>query len=134
MGRPRKYSPEVRERAVRLVFDHEHQHESQWAAIRSVAEKIECTSAGSADVAADLLQDAFLRFLRVAPEGLDPSHQKAYLYKIASRLVVDHWRRVNREQRWDWKPVVGRSGTTDPDVEQNHDVSEVFRTLKALFR
>ena len=23
MGRPRKYSPEVRERAVRLVFDHE---------------------------------------------------------------------------------------------------------------
>ena len=44
MGRPRKYSPEVRERAVRLVFDHEHQHDSQWAAIRSVAAKIGCTS------------------------------------------------------------------------------------------
>ena len=29
---------------VRLVFDHEHQHDSQWAAIRSVAAKIGCTS------------------------------------------------------------------------------------------
>ena len=29
---------------VRLVFDHAHQHESQWAAMRSVAEKIGCTS------------------------------------------------------------------------------------------
>ncbi len=44
MGRPRKYSPEVRDRAVRLVFEHEDQHDSQWAAIRSVAEKIGCTS------------------------------------------------------------------------------------------
>ena len=44
MGRPRRYSLEVRERAVRLVFDHDHDHDLQWASIRSVAEKIGCTS------------------------------------------------------------------------------------------
>lgn len=39
----RRYSPEVRERAVRLVFEHQHEYESQWAAIRSVAAKVGCT-------------------------------------------------------------------------------------------
>ena len=40
MGRPSKHSPEVRERAVRMVFDHAAEHPSQWAAIRSVGEKL----------------------------------------------------------------------------------------------
>ena len=39
-----KYSPEVRERAVRMVLEHQSAHDSQWTAIGSIAEKIGCTN------------------------------------------------------------------------------------------
>ena len=44
MPRPSKYSPELRERAVRMVFEHAREHPSQWAAMRSIAEKLGCTT------------------------------------------------------------------------------------------
>ena len=38
-----KYAPEVRERAVRMVFEHQGEHASQWTAIGSIAAKIGCS-------------------------------------------------------------------------------------------
>jgi len=44
MGRKSRYPAEVRERAVRLVFENEGAHDSQWAAISSIASKMGCTA------------------------------------------------------------------------------------------
>ncbi len=44
MKTQRRYSPEVRERAVRLVMEHQGEHDSQLAAIGSIAAKIGCTA------------------------------------------------------------------------------------------
>ena len=49
-----KFSAEVRERAVRMVRDHQGDHASQWAAIASIASKIGCTA------------ESLLRWLRQA--------------------------------------------------------------------
>ena len=44
MRKSPKYSPEVIERAVRMVFDAKDQYPSQWAAIESISGKIGCTA------------------------------------------------------------------------------------------
>lgn len=44
MRKSTKFSPEVIERAVRMVEEHQGQHESQWSAIVSIAAKMGCTA------------------------------------------------------------------------------------------
>lgn len=44
MRKSPKFSPEVQDRAVRMVFDAKDQYPSQWAAIESIAGKIGCTA------------------------------------------------------------------------------------------
>lgn len=44
MKKSNKFSPEVRERAVRLVREHRNEYPSQWAAITAVAPKLGCTA------------------------------------------------------------------------------------------
>lgn len=42
MRKSPKFSPEMRERAVRMVQEHRSEHPSQWAAIESIASKVGC--------------------------------------------------------------------------------------------
>lgn len=44
MSKQSRYSPEFRERAVRMVLDQQSEYESQWAAMNSIALKVGCTA------------------------------------------------------------------------------------------
>jgi RNA polymerase sigma-70 factor, ECF subfamily len=58
-----------------------------------------CRMVGNQAHADDLVQEAFCKFL-VAPVGsLDEAAQRAYLFRIATNLVIDQWRKRTREQQ-----------------------------------
>ena len=86
MKKPSKISPEVRERAVRMVFEHRAEYESQWAAVVSIAGKIGCTPQ-------TLLNWAYLKEIDSGQrEG--PSTAKQERVKAREREVRE-WRKAN---------------------------------------
>ena len=44
MNRHKSYPPEIRERAVRLVFEQQNNYRSEWAELTSITSKIGCTA------------------------------------------------------------------------------------------
>jgi len=76
MTRASRLSPEVRERAVRMVFEHAQAHASQWAAITSIAEKIGCAAETQAVLRrpVELAQYLSIRYTeRLAEAGIERS-------------------------------------------------------------
>lgn len=84
---------------------------------------------GDAALADDLLQEAFYRFLRANLPPLERWQLKAYLYRIASSLLTDHWRRLKRERRWRLERLLGEA---EPAGEANSEGEpmELFRGLR----
>jgi RNA polymerase sigma-70 factor (ECF subfamily) len=88
-------------------------------------------SCGSAEAADDILQEVFVRFLRVAQKG-DEKGMRAYLYRTANSIIIDNWRRHKREMAWSLKmPFPG--GASMP-WEIDDDVKSAFAELNAQQR
>lgn len=85
-------------------------------------------ASGNAALADDILQETFYRFLRADLPQPETRPVKSYLYRTAHSLLVDHWRRVNRERRWSVKNFLGSEASTGP--ETGGDAMTVFRGLK----
>lgn len=85
-------------------------------------------ASGDAALADDILQESFYRFLRADLPVMEKFQVKAYLYRTASSLVSDHWRRLKRERHWSLKELFRSEA-----YEHRHsggDVMGVFERLK----
>ena len=83
---------------------------------------------GSVSHADDIVQEAYLRLLRVERPSDDPAVQRALLIRIASNLMVDHWRRTRRELPESAAPV--ELGADGPDLALRLDMARVFGALR----
>lgn len=84
--------------------------------------------AGDAALADDILQETFYRFLRAELPALEQRQMKAYLYRTATSLLSDHWRRLKREQRWSFKTLFRKEAPENLDLGE--DMTRIFRQLK----
>lgn len=98
-----RFAPEVRSRAVRMVFEHESDHASRWAAIASIAAKIGCTP-----------ETLRLWVKRAEREGgkIDGAAPDLNARLKARERENRELRQANEILRWDFKAlfVVDRSG------------------------
>lgn len=88
------------------------------------------------ETAADLLQDTFLRFLEHAPK-VEIGNSRAYLYRTAHNLAVDHLRKEDRrctdatapEQLWD---VPDQQPAPDHRLHAQQELQSLYTTLEEL--
>ena len=77
------------------------------------------------DVAEDLLQESYCRFLAATLPEMDAAKSKSYLFKIATNLLHDRWRRK------DVQDIVDRTNQpSQEDPEMKTDVRRAFNQLK----
>jgi RNA polymerase sigma-70 factor (ECF subfamily) len=80
---------------------------------------------GRRDVADDLLQETYCRFLVRQPPSMSGDETRRYLFRIATNLLRDRWRRGDEEP---WQDV--EEDVFSIDVDMQMDVRAAMRALK----
>lgn len=85
---------------------------------------------GDAADADDLLQDAFVRLLGARNLPRSDEERRRYLYRIASNLVVDHFRRRQRERPWEARHAMEPHAQAGRDSDARLDMARTFARLR----
>jgi RNA polymerase sigma-70 factor, ECF subfamily len=80
---------------------------------------------GSPDVANDLLQETYCRFLTAKFGSVELTEAKPYLFRIATNLLHDRWRK-GEDTRWSEATEIG----VERDIDSQIDVRDLMQQLK----
>jgi RNA polymerase sigma-70 factor, ECF subfamily len=84
---------------------------------------------GQRDIADDVLQETYFRFLSRHPAGLPPAESRPYLFRIATNLLRDRWR-ARHEAQWPEGFDPGPSHDHANDIDTQLDMRRVMKALK----
>ena len=103
---------------------YEHNARSLWSYVYRVT--------GKASDADDLVQEAFCRLLQAEVDALGAEELRRYVFRIASNLIADRWRRSKHEESWLDRLRGGPSSHNDPEYDDS--VSREFAAMKSRDR
>ena len=98
-----------------------------------------CKICGDENMADDIFQEAFYKFLKIKPVISNEKHQKSYLYKIAFNLIIDKKRKIKVENRafLEEKEAYKKNQNEPGRVYKTHlsmDMEKTFKLLKPKTR
>jgi RNA polymerase sigma-70 factor (ECF subfamily) len=83
---------------------------------------------GNATYADDIVQESYLRLVRSPPATDDPQQLRAFLFRVASHLIIDYWRR-GRHEIGGADDSMDTRGAPEPDIPLRLDMARVFARL-----
>jgi RNA polymerase sigma-70 factor, ECF subfamily len=89
-------------------------------------------ASGSSSLADDLMQESYFRILRVRLKATDQEYAKNYLFRIATNLLRDHWRKGKSARRAGSSGPEGAQASEMPSDERTADAVQVQSDMKRV--